>query len=137
MLGGQYVWKIRELNERFGPIIRINPYELHVNDPAFADELYPGPGAHKRNKWEWSVRGIGVPGAALTTSDHDLHRLRRSALNPFFSKTSVRNLQPLLDSKTDRFTERFEAFQKTGEVMVLNHAFAALTSCKHMQACSF
>jgi hypothetical protein len=131
VLGGQYVWKIRELHEKYGPIVRINPFELHVNDPAFADELYPGPGPHKRDKWEWATKGIGVPGATLVTNGHDLHRLRRSALNPFFSKASIRKLQPLFDAKMDQLIERFEEFQKSGEVMVLNHAFAALTNGIH------
>ncbi len=131
VLGGQYVWKVRELHEKFGPIIRVNPYEVHVNDPAFADELYLGPGPRKRDKWEWAMSGLGVPGATLMTCNHDHHRLRRSALNPFFSKASVRSLQPLLDSKMDQFIERFKDFQQTGDVMVLNHAFAAFTNGKN------
>jgi cytochrome P450 len=62
------------------------------------------------------------------TNSHDLHRLRRSALNPFFSKASVRKLQPTIDSKMDQFIERFEDFRKNGDVIVINHAFAALTN---------
>jgi cytochrome P450 len=128
ILSGQYVWKVRDLHKKYGPIVRINPYELHVDDPDFLEDIYTGPGSHKRDKWEWATRGLGVPGATLMTNGHDLHRLRRAALNPFFSKTSVRNLQPLIDAKLDFFIERFEEFHKSGEVMVINHAFAALTN---------
>ena len=81
-----------------------------------------------RDKWEWATKGIGVPGATLVTNSHDLHQLRRSALNPFFSKGSIRKLQPLFDAKMDQLIERFEEFLKSGEVMVLNHAFAALAN---------
>jgi cytochrome P450 len=62
------------------------------------------------------------------TGPHDLHKLRRSALNPFFSKGSVRKLQPVIDTKTNQLLDRFGDFQRTGDVVVLNHAFAALTN---------
>jgi cytochrome P450 len=128
LLGGQYVWKVRDLHEKYGPIIRINPYELHVTEPEFLEDIFTGPGTHKRDKWNWATKGLGVPGATFTTNSHDMHRLRRAALNPFFSKASVRNLQPLIDAKSDFFIERFEEFQKTGEIMAINQAFAALTN---------
>jgi cytochrome P450 len=134
-LGGQYVWKVRELHEKYGPIVRINPYELHVDDPEFLDDIFTGPGPHKRDKWDWATKGLGVDGATLFTNPHDLHRLRRSALNPFFSKASIRKLQPLFDSRLDRFLERFEEFQMSGEVMVINIAFAALTNGMHAPIC--
>jgi hypothetical protein len=35
--GGKYIWKIKSLHEQYGPIVRINPYELHVIDPDFWD----------------------------------------------------------------------------------------------------
>ena len=40
ILNGRYLFKIAELHEEYGPIIRISPYELHVSDPAFFKELY-------------------------------------------------------------------------------------------------
>jgi cytochrome P450 len=130
VLQGQYVWKTRELHEKYGPVVRINPYEIHINDPAFIDEIYPGPGSHKRDKWEFATKGLGIPGATLTTNPHDHHKVRRSALNPFFSKAAVRKLEPLMDLKMGQLIERLEEFQKSGDVLILNHAFAALTNGK-------
>lgn len=38
-----------------GPVIRINPYEVHINDPDFYDELYIGASRGKIDRWYWSV----------------------------------------------------------------------------------
>ena len=120
--------KYEIFTKKYGPIARINPYELHVDEPEFLEDIFTGPGNHKRDKWEWATKGVGAHGASLFTNPHDLHRLRRSALNPFFSKASVRDLQPLIDAKLDLFMERIEEFQKTGEHIAMNIAFAALTN---------
>ena len=37
-----------------GPIVRINPEELHCNDPGFIDDIYPS-GGRKRNKPKWQL----------------------------------------------------------------------------------
>ena len=56
VLRGRYTWKIAELHKQYGPIIRINPYEVHINDPDFYDELYVSGGKRKTEAWSWSVR---------------------------------------------------------------------------------
>lgn len=49
-----------------GPIVRINPYELHINDPEYYDEVYSG-GSKKRDKYEWAARLFGNSGSMLGT----------------------------------------------------------------------
>lgn len=52
---GRYTWKIAELHKQYGPIIRINPYEIHIIDPDYIDELYVGPSKRKSDLWSWTV----------------------------------------------------------------------------------
>ncbi|KAL8767277.1 MAG: hypothetical protein Q9194_006034, partial [Teloschistes cf. exilis] len=40
LLGGKYLFKIDQLHQVYGPIVRISPSEIHVNDPAFYNILY-------------------------------------------------------------------------------------------------
>ena len=54
-LGGRYTWKIAELHNLYGPIIRINPYEVHINDPDFYDEVYVSGSRRKTDQWSWTV----------------------------------------------------------------------------------
>lgn len=49
-----------------GPIVRINPFELHINDPEYYDELYSG-GSKKRDKYEWAAKLFGNSGSMLGT----------------------------------------------------------------------
>ncbi|CAI6089867.1 unnamed protein product [Clonostachys chloroleuca] len=47
--GGRYTHEILRMHEKYGPIVRINPNELHCNDPAFVDVVYAS-GNQRRNK---------------------------------------------------------------------------------------
>jgi hypothetical protein len=51
ILGGQYTFKILELHKKYGQIIRINPYELHVSDPDYFPEVYAASGRRRDRFW--------------------------------------------------------------------------------------
>ena len=71
---GQYTWKIRDLHKQYGmhirrslcgigltsivkgPFVRINPYEVHCNDPEFFDVLYVSSAKRRTDKWIWAAR---------------------------------------------------------------------------------
>jgi hypothetical protein len=40
VLGGQYTFKLRELHAKYGPVVRLNPDELHFDDPNYYDEIF-------------------------------------------------------------------------------------------------
>ncbi|TVY65505.1 Cytochrome P450 monooxygenase sdnE [Lachnellula suecica] len=126
ILRGQFIWKIQEWHERYGPIIRINPNELHIDDPDYYDEIY-GSTSRKRDKYAPWVVSSATPGASFATVGHDHHKMRRSALNPFFSTKAVTELEPVLKSKVELLASRFQQAQMTGEVIRLDAAFMALT----------
>ena len=121
------MFKMQSLHARYGPVIRINPCELHVADPEFMDTLYTG-NSRKREKWSFYTGVLGTPGAAMNTNGHELHRVRRSAMNPFFSKTTIRNLQPLVDGKVDILLERLGKVGEVEGVVNVNHAASAFTN---------
>ena len=123
---GQYIWKVQELHKQYGPIIRINPYELHISDPEFYDELYSND--KKADKWEWSTKAHAVDLSILATIDHDTHKMRRSALNGFFSMQRARALHPVVQERVDTLVSRFKEYKDSGKVVQLGHAYAALTN---------
>ena len=122
------MFKIKEMHEKYGPIVRINPHELHIKDADFYQELYaPVGGGRKRNKYQWWVKMAGAPGSLFATVDHELHRARRSPLNNFFSKTAVNDLEPLIREKVQKLSDRFTEIAKNGEVVRADCAFMAVT----------
>jgi cytochrome P450 len=131
VLGGKYIWKIRDLHKQYGSVIRINPYELHVADPNFWDTMYTASTSkNRRNKWQWQVRGFGIDGSILGTAEHALHRSRRAALSSFFSMQNVRKLLPVVEERVGALARRLRACGEKGEIVSLEYAFGALTNGK-------
>ncbi|KAF1999607.1 putative P450 monooxygenase [Amniculicola lignicola CBS 123094] len=124
---GKFAWEIRRMHEVYGPIVRINPYELHVSDPNFYDELYTG-NSRKRDKFAWSADMFQVPDTMLSTVPHDLHRQRRAPIAPYFSQQAIRRFDPVIRKKLDVLFDRLKEYEKSGEPVCLDDAFTALTT---------
>lgn len=122
---GQYTFKIVEMHKKYGPIVRISPYELHVIDPAFFEKLYRQDG--RWHKYAWALDGFSARGATICTADHDIHKARRLPLNPFFSKVQVANKQGLIRQNVQKFCDRISQFSETNQIVNLGAATSAFT----------
>ena len=111
---------------RPGPIVRINPFELHINDPEYYDVLYSG-GSTRRDKWAWSAKMFGNSTSVFSTVPHDHHRLRRAVLNPYFSKRSIMRLEHTIQSVVESLCARFAELRSSQQPVNLGDAYAALT----------
>ncbi|KAJ4355384.1 uncharacterized protein N0V89_003400 [Didymosphaeria variabile] len=131
----QYGFKLRELHDKYGPIIRINPFHVHIHDHSYLDTIYATGNAHKRDRCSWSHHSGAktFSGAMLEAMDHDLHKMRRNATSGFFSKRNVQALEPLIINTTNRLLARLkqDMTRDIGEggqgIVNLNCAFAAMT----------
>ncbi|KFZ04126.1 hypothetical protein V502_10388, partial [Pseudogymnoascus sp. VKM F-4520 (FW-2644)] len=134
ILGGKYTFKLIELHKKYGPIIRITPFELHVSDPEFYDEVYASSASNrKRNKYPLFYKSFGMDYSMFATIDHDLHKYRRAALNPLFSLQNVRKLQPVIQERVSTMLERIRDFKESEEVLNVSWLNAAFTSDVVMQ----
>lgn len=125
---GQYMYKIKDMHEEYNsPIIRISPDELHVNDPDFYDVLFAGAHTKRDKPPKWS-QAFNNKESIFGTIHHDQHRVRRAALNPFFSPAALHKLEPLIQDYIDRIIAVFRRYQSSGDVIHLKPAFGAMTS---------
>ena len=110
-----------------GPIVRINPDEIHISDPDFYDVAYASSAPfEKMPKW---LDRFGLPGAVQSTVQHELHRSRRMTLNPHFSKKSITNFSWFIQHRMDQLCDRLlREYKGTGDVVTLNDAWGAVTA---------
>ena len=111
-----------------GPIIRITPREISVSDPEFLDAIYaPGQGL-RRDKDLEKVKALGINTSVGGAVQHDLHRRRREALNPYFSQKSVLNISPQIVDKASHLGRTFLAASEDGHVINLSDIYFAFAS---------
>ncbi|GAB7323787.1 hypothetical protein MBLNU13_g07242t1 [Cladosporium sp. NU13] len=107
--GGQYVWVVERMHQKYGPVVRIMPNVLHVNDPSFVDILYAAQSpSQKRERGQTVLNFFQEHLSVLPTRDHDLHRRRRAILSRFFSQQRVRQLAPVIGSTLSDLFQRLE-----------------------------
>ncbi|XDG05685.1 hypothetical protein ABKA04_005300 [Annulohypoxylon sp. FPYF3050] len=121
---GQYTFKIAEMHKKYGPIIRISPWELHVSDSAFFNTLYCQEGRWDRYAFAWDA--WGAEGPTIHTVDHERHKARRKPLAPFFSKAKVASSQDMIKRRVARLCDRISGIAKSGGKVNLGAAVTAM-----------
>ncbi|KAJ0414237.1 cytochrome P450 [Aspergillus carlsbadensis] len=125
--GGMFIWEVRRLHEIYGPIIRINPREVHILDPDYYEEIYAS-SARKREKDPVLVAQFDLPGSGFGSVDAESHRERRAPVDKFFSKRAIENTEGLIWKNIDKFFSYLVEAHKSHSVVSLDAGFAALTS---------
>ncbi|EFQ97905.1 trichodiene oxygenase [Nannizzia gypsea CBS 118893] len=122
--GGQFMWEIDRMHKKYGPIVRINPFELHVKDPIYYNTIYTGP-TMKRNKYTWFL-SAGAPNSVFATAGYSHHRLRRGMLSPYLSKQAIRTLEPVIQEKVNLLCRHMREALKKDESLELHQCFISL-----------
>jgi hypothetical protein len=134
--GGTYLWQVKKMHDEYGtksmhtltachltlsagPIVRINPNEVHIDDPQFYPTIYSG-GTRKVNKDVSTVAGFAVPNSAAATVGHAHHRSRRGYMNPYFSKRSIISMEPMIHEHISALCSRLEGALKEGSMISLD-----------------
>jgi cytochrome P450 len=105
--GGQFPMEIKRMHEKYGPIVRIAPDELHIDDPEYWQEVYCSNSAKRPTDKPFKAQHrFGLPDATFSTPEAEVHRLRRQAIAPFFSRQHLRESQDRINQLVERMSER-------------------------------
>ncbi|KAI0601370.1 cytochrome P450 [Biscogniauxia sp. FL1348] len=123
-VGGQFTFHIRELHIKYGPIVRISPNEVHIDDPDFYSNIYNNRDNHDKPrhlKWRF-----GSPSTLFSTPEHHIHKMRRAAQDPFFAKGKILKFAPQIQRKVDKMCARLsDDFVDRGKPVTLNNMFTS------------
>ncbi|KAK4496084.1 hypothetical protein PRZ48_012063 [Zasmidium cellare] len=114
--GGRWSRRIYELHQQYGPIVRIEPNEVHILDSSFYHNLYNfDPDLEKKDSH--------IPNLQHTASTA-AHRVRRKAFDPYFSRASIQKIEPLITSTIDKLSNQIS---NTKGVVDLSFWFRCMT----------
>ncbi|KAL1649444.1 hypothetical protein SLS58_001499 [Diplodia intermedia] len=130
--GGKLFKRLDEMHEKYGPIVRLGPNEVHISDPSYWDVLY-----NSTNKLDKSAPFYCFDGSAnitgvelmdaVTTVKHEVHRKRRGAISKFLSAANVSRLEPRTHVHLKKMLDRFAELGRAGEPCDCFNAFRSLT----------
>ncbi|KAI1282958.1 putative benzoate 4-monooxygenase cytochrome P450 [Xylaria sp. FL0933] len=118
---------LERLHDEYGPIVRVNPWELSIRDAEYYNELYVPAGKRKTNLITMNRAGLGMSDAISTTGPHELHQLRRKAVENFFSRQSVSRMESGIYEETKSLDDKLKRLAGTNALINLDHAFACVT----------
>ncbi|ORY07559.1 putative cytochrome P450 [Clohesyomyces aquaticus] len=124
ILVGKYYEQIEQMHKKYGPIVRITPYEVHINDPKYFNELYNV--AKKLDKDPWYYSWLSRNGSIFATIDADHHKLRSSVIKRYFSTASISRIEPVLKTHFAVFCRRLQECREQKKPIPLSDAYRSL-----------
>ncbi|KAJ6520602.1 cytochrome P450 [Mycena vulgaris] len=121
---GGFLQHLEWLHEKYGPVVRVGPHEVHFSDPDVFESIYGShstfvkdPTVYKAFRQDTSSFGLLDPHAAKT---------RREMLSPLFSRRATLKLEHVIQEKVDKLVDRILS-HRDGAACNLFMAFRSAT----------
>ncbi|KAL4782495.1 cytochrome P450 [Aspergillus varians] len=125
LVGARFYLRVEELHQQYGPIVRITPNEIHLSDPENCEKIYYVGSRYAKDAAFYG--SFGADKSTFTTSSPEVHRVKRAALNPFFSRKKVLDLEGIVHEKAQRLVTRMKKAFKSSDGVDLHHGFRAIS----------
>lgn len=84
--------------------------------------------SNPRDKYYYYLKPFDFPLSAFGTESHRVHRLRRAATNPFFSRGKVLQQEGLIQQLVNKLCDRLEGLAIKGDIAPLSLGYTCLTT---------
>lgn len=121
----RYYKQIDKLHQRYGPIVRIAPDEVHLQNAEHYGEIYKVGSNFSKSPVFYNA--LCVPNSSFGTPSNEVHRIRRGALNPMFSPQKVLELESIVQDKVRKVTERMQRGIDERKPVDLHHILRAVS----------
>ncbi|KAI0121697.1 cytochrome P450 CYP682H1 [Xylariales sp. AK1849] len=122
--GGRYWVEIERLHRIYGPIVRINPWEVHIADSDW-NAVYKYSSKAAKPRWFY-LRFFGMFPSTNSAESHALHQQRRAPLSAYFASTNIQRYFPTTQAQVDKLCARLRSAD--GRVVSLSDAFRCLAT---------
>ncbi|KAI1373460.1 cytochrome P450 [Hypoxylon crocopeplum] len=114
-----------QLRHAYGPVVRINPDEVHIHDKDLYLEVFKiGSKFIKSDRFYMS---FASDYSVFNVSDPHDHRNKRGALSPLFSQRAVFELEDVIQSKVEHMLRKIAELSSVGEDVNFHFIFRAVT----------
>lgn len=117
---GRIAWKIRDLHEQYGPVVRISHDELSFTTSGAWRKIY----TQRSPEFSKCLDGRGIAPVkvggkyAMPTESQERHGRLRRAVNPAFSERALREQEDYLIKHTDNLMSKLRSMCKDGPIDV-------------------
>ena len=106
-------------------MVRITPDEVHLSDPDNYEKIYYVGTAYSKDPAFYGA--FENPNSSFTTPSNELHRIRRSGLNSFFSKKVVLELEDIVHEKVEKLSKLVFRALQSGHAVDMHHGLRAVS----------
>ncbi|KAM7216738.1 Cytochrome P450 monooxygenase sdnH [Rhypophila decipiens] len=117
--------RLARIHEKYGPIVRVAPHEIHVNDAEFFHTVFATEAKHRTNIIP--PRGLGQEDSIGSTRSHDMHQLRRKPLDKFMGQRNIVRQQAMIHEEIRVLDQAMVVLKGNGKPLRLDCVFTSFT----------
>ncbi|KAM7200693.1 Cytochrome P450 monooxygenase sdnH [Naviculisporaceae sp. PSN 640] len=117
--------RLARLHEKYGPIVRVSPHEIHVNDAEFFHTVFATEAKHRTDIIP--PRGLGQEDSIGSTKSHDMHQLRRKPLDKFMGQRNIVRQQSMIHEEIRVLDQAMSNLKGSGKPVRLDCVFTSFT----------